>query len=187
MGRAAGDARTLGRPNILSMLTEEQIWRLFSKPEFVGAVLRLAALLEYDLDSLLCAYFIRPDRLESALELLFADVTVGRKLEMLRKLPVPKQLTSYRKAVAGLSRFQRIRNIAAHQWSVPRRTVHMLLEDRGFRDLLARYPEGLQEDFRATRASIWRLRRTKTWGVVCGTVGELDSLAVLKVLKDSES
>lgn len=70
------------------MITDSELAQLFASPAFVGTVLRYGSFLDYDLDCLLTVYFARPDRLNEALDLLIPELAFGRKIDVLRKLPL---------------------------------------------------------------------------------------------------
>ncbi len=143
------------------MLTESKVKSLFSNRDFVGAVIRYTALLEFELDGLLAQYFLREDRIEGGISLLIPHLRFDDKVGILAKLPIRKPLTSFTRAVVGLRRFQRIRNIAAHSWTISSAQIKRLLSGAEYRRMLEDYPAGLDQEFMSTRDSLERLSRVK--------------------------
>ena len=143
------------------MRSDREIWYLFSDSSFVGDVLRKTTQLEFDLDAVLTQYFIRSDRFEAAMELLLPELTFGRKIDLLTHLPLRKSLLSYGRAIEGLRKFQRIRNIVAHSPHVSFSTAKKLARDGNYKRLLHDYPEGLLAEFGQTARSLIRLLRVR--------------------------
>lgn len=127
--------------------TERKLKDLFSNRDFIGDVIRYTALLEFDADCLLAQYFLREDRIDEGISLLIGNLNFNAKVETLAKLPVRKSVTSFTRAVAGLRRFRRIRNIAAHNWAVPSSEVKNLFNGAEYKKMLVDYPGSLREDF----------------------------------------
>lgn len=166
------------------MLTDYQVARLFTKPSFVGAMLRYAALLEYDLDCLLTLYFARRDRIDDTLEFLLSELTFGRKIGVLRHLPL-KRMKSHATALAGFRGFVRLRNLAAHNWSVPRRKVRELLKDPIIRDVFSDPPSSLEGSFRGTRRALTRLRQSKAFGPQARKASrDMEMRTLLRIMSD---
>lgn len=144
------------------MSTESRVKSLFSNRDFVGVVIRYTALLEFELDGLLAQYFLREDRIEVGISLLIRHLSFGDKVGTLAKLPIRKPLVSFRRAVVGLRRFQRIRNTAAHSWTISSAEVKRLLSGAEYnRRMLEDYPAGLDQEFMSTRDALERLSRVK--------------------------
>ena len=143
------------------MSIEHKVRDLFSDSEFVGNVIRYSTFLEFDLDCVLCQYFIREDRIDDGLDLLLSEFTFGRKIGLLTNLPIRKSLISYQRSISGLRRFQRIRNLVAHDWTINISKVRKLLECKQYDDLLIDYPDGMKRAFRVTRRALCRLIRVK--------------------------
>ena len=82
-----------------------------------------------------------------------------------------------------MRRFRKIRNIAAHNWTVSVSDVEKLLGGVEYRKMLLDYPNGLREDFNETRKCLSRLTRVKEF---LGMNGKrtVDSgwISVMKVL-----
>lgn len=142
-------------------LTERKVRSLFSNRSFVGDVIRYAALLEFDVDSLLAQYFLREGRIEDGMSLLIRNLTFSEKVETLAKLPVRASVISFARAVSGLRRFRRIRNLAAHNWTISSQEAKKLMDGVEYRRMLVDYPAGLRGDFDATRNYLERLSRVK--------------------------
>jgi hypothetical protein len=133
------------------LLSSNEIKKLFSDKEFVGNTIRWATSLEFYLDCVLAQYFIRADRQMEALDTLISEVSFGRKIEMLSRLLIRKKVRSRPLAVAGLKRFQRVRNLVAHHWIVSTNQVTKLLEQPELYRMLSGYPNSMQNEFRRTR------------------------------------
>jgi hypothetical protein len=160
------------------MITGEEVQALFRDEAFRGSLLFRAAQLEFDLGCLLCAYFIRADRYDEAMDGLLRDLPFGRKIEIAKRLPLNKTVKSYGVALTGLVAFQRLRNVAAHQWSVSLSAARQLLTDARCRAILdvpdsttrlhsrqSSRPDGLTREYRATSSALSQLVRTKEVGV----------------------
>jgi hypothetical protein len=139
--------------------TVSKIKKLFSNPDFVGNVIRYTALLEFEVDCLLAQYFLRVDRIDEGISLLIEDLRFGAKVDTLAELPVRKSVASFGRAIAGLRRFGRVRNLAAHSWTVSSREVKKLLGGTEYKRMLMDYPGSLCEEFIATRTAVERLSR----------------------------
>lgn len=137
------------------------IWELFFNAEFVGNVLRFSTLLEFELNALIAQYYVRSDRYEFAIEELLSELSFGKKIDILSNLPIRKSLSSYRQGVSGLRRFQKIRNVIAHNPSVSKSKAKLLSTDGNFKRMLQEYPEGMQLEYRLTLRSLSRLIRTR--------------------------
>jgi hypothetical protein len=169
------------------MITDSELARLFASPPFVGTVLRYGSFLDYDLDCLLAIYFARGDRLNDALDLLIPELTFGRKIDVLRRLPL-KHTKAHGDALAALRAFQKIRNLAAHSWTVSRAKCRDLLSDPSVRGLFVDYPTSLEAGFKLTRRRLVRLRQSKAFGADARAVSrELDVRAVELVLKNASA
>jgi hypothetical protein len=162
---------------------ERKIKDLFVKKEFIGEVLRFTILLEFELDCLLAQYFIREDRIDDGLAMLISNLAFNAKIEVFAKLPVRKSVKSFPKAVTGLRRFRKIRNIAAHSFAISSSEVSNLLHGAEYKRMLAEYPEGLQEYFDETRRSLWRLRRVKEFLGPTGDVFDWDTFAIMRMFE----
>jgi hypothetical protein len=152
-------------------MSEQSLARLFSQPAFAGNLLRCAAFLEDELDILLTVYFIRSERTDAAQDLLLRELTFGRKIELLRKLPLGTS-TSKKTALEALRTFQRLRNVAAHHSLIFVEKTRELLKDQGVRALFANYPTSFEKAFHAGRRSLVRLRKTKAFGPNARTESE---------------
>jgi hypothetical protein len=148
--------------------TERKVKDLFSNHEFVGDVVRYTALLEFELDCLLAQYFLREDRIDEGMSLLISNLNFGSKVEILAKLPVRESVRSFHRAVTGSRRFRRIRNIAAHRWTMSFSEVKDLLNGVEYKLMLVDYPVGLRKDFNGTRSCLSRLSRVKEFLSVDG-------------------
>jgi len=169
------------------MITDSELAALFASPAFVGTVLRFGSFLDYDLDCLIAIYFARGDRLNTALDLLLPELTFGRKIELLRKLPL-RHAKSHRDAIASLKAFQKLRNLAAHSWTVSRAKARELLSDQAIRALFVTYPVSLETGFRLTRRRLTRLRQSKAFGADARAVSQqLDMRAVELVLENASA
>jgi hypothetical protein len=143
------------------MKSEREIWKLLSNRTFIGDVLRYFTSLEFELNAVIAQYFIRSDRYEDAMEVLLPELSLGRKLELLTRLPIRKSLLSYQRAISGLRRFQRVRNIVAHNPHISFSKAKSLSNDGNYRQILHEYPKGMQEEFKLTRRSLSRLLRVR--------------------------
>ncbi len=140
---------------------ERKVKDLFSDSNFIGDVLRFTALLEFELDCLLAQYFLREDRIEDGLTFLISSLNFNSKVETLAKLRIRKSIDSFPRAIAGLRRFRKIRNIAAHNWTVSFSDVRNIMGGVEYQKMLLDYPIGLKKEFYETRKCLWRLARVK--------------------------
>ncbi len=166
----------------MNVVLEKYVQNKLQRSDYAGVVIKYATRLEFSLDCLLTAYYIRPDRYDTAMDDFWPDLTFGRKIELTKRLPLNKKLKSYGMAIAGLVAFQRLRNVVAHQWSVSLTTVGKLLDDQRLNDLLTN--EGsMEETYRATENALAQLVRTKEVGVG-RKIGPADpaSRALLKIM-----
>jgi len=143
------------------MSTDREIWFLFSSSQFVGDVLRQTTRLEFDLDTVLAQYFIRSDRYEAAMEFLIPEISFGRKIDLFSNLQIRKSLLSYRRSIAGLRKFQKIRNIIAHSPHVSFTKAKKLARDGNYRKMLHGFPDGMLEESNGTARSLSRLLRVR--------------------------
>ena len=143
------------------MKSEHEVWRLLSDSEFVGDVLRYFTQLEFDLNALLSQYFIRSDRYKIAMDLLLPELSFGRKIDLFTNLPIRKTLLSYERAISGLRRFQKIRNLVAHNPHISRSMAKKIAADGNLRQIIHGYPEGMIDEYRLTRRSLSRLLRVR--------------------------
>jgi hypothetical protein len=143
------------------MKSYREIWELFYDHTFVGNVLRYSTLLEFELNALIAQYFIRSDRYEYAMEELLPELTFGKKIDILTHLPVRKSLSSYQQAISGLRRFQKIRNIVAHNPSVSLSKAKLFSNDGNFKQMLQEYPTGMQQEYRQTLRALSRLLKIR--------------------------
>jgi glycyl-tRNA synthetase beta subunit len=154
------------------MLTERQLTKLFGNPVFVGTVLRYATMLEYDMDCLLALYLSRPERVDFVLDSV---------------LPL-KHTKAHGDAIGALRGFQRVRNVAAHRWTVSVATSRDLLKDQNVRPLFADFPKSLLAAFSVTKSRLTRLRSSKAFGVDARTASkEMESRTILKILEGDAS
>lgn len=140
---------------------DRKVKDLFSDSNFIGDVLRFTALLEFELDCLLAQYFLREDRVEDGMTFLISNLNFNSKVETLAKLKIRKSIESFPRAIAGLRRFRKIRNIAAHSWTVSFSDARNLLGGVEYQKMLLDYPKGLSKEFNETRKCLWRLARVK--------------------------
>jgi hypothetical protein len=163
--------------------TERRVQDLFSDNESIGDVVRFTALLDFELDCLLAQYFVREDRINEGMSLLIANLNFGGKVETLARLPVRKSVASFQRAVTGLRRFRRVRNTAAHRWTISLPEVRGLLNGVEYKKMLVDYPVGLREDFNETRKCLWRLSRVREFlGVDGKRTVNAGMLAIARVM-----
>ena len=143
------------------MLSDYEVRELFSDKEFIGTILRLSSLLEMSLDCALAQYFVRDDRIQEGLDLILSEMTFSKKIEILAKLPIRRNIVSHKKAIVRLRRFRRIRNIAAHSWALSISETRKLLNNSEYKAILRDYPNGTKREFQSARDSLHRLLRTK--------------------------
>jgi hypothetical protein len=89
---------------------------------------------------------------------------VSRKIDLLARLPIPKRLKSRKAALAGLRRFNELRNLIAHNYIVRTERVRVLMKDPAKRAMFAGLP-GIEGDEKATSRALWRLCRTAAFGL----------------------
>lgn len=140
---------------------ERKVKELLSDRNFIGDVIRFTALLEFELDCLLAQYFLREDRIEEGMAFMISNLNFSSKVETLAKLQVRKSVGSFPRAVSGLRRFRKIRNIAAHSWTMSFSEARNLLGGVEYQKMLLDYPNGLYKEFNETRKCLWRLARVK--------------------------
>lgn len=145
-----------------SVMTESVVSRAFVDAAFRGRIIRYATLLEYALEGTLALYFVRPERIDEIRDLLLTEIQLGRKIELLQKLPIPAS-RSKSAALDGLRAFQRLRNVAAHRWHVKREDARELLKNTTVARMIAN-PETFETVFRRTRRGLERIRRTRAFG-----------------------
>ena len=138
-----------------------EVVKLFSDRIFVWDVLRFSTLLEFELNGVLTQYFIRSDRYESAMEFLLPELSFGRKIDLLTRISIRKSLLSYQRAVTGLRKFQKIRNIVAHSPILSTSKAKSLSKDGNYKRIIHEYPEGMQEEWWLTSRSLLRLLRVR--------------------------
>jgi hypothetical protein len=167
------------------MLSDRQLTHLFGNPVFVGTILQYTSMLEYDIDCLLALYISRPDRVDFVLDVVLPELTFNRKLEVFKQLPL-KHTKAHGATIVALRGFQRVRNVAAHRWTVSVTTLRQLLQDQHVRPLFTDFPKSLHANFSLTRRRLTRLRGSKAFGVDARTASkDMDTRTLLKVLSDS--
>lgn len=160
-----------------------KVQNLFSNRDFVGDVIKFTALLEFELDCLLAQYFLREDRIEDGMVFLISNLTFNNKVETLAKLQIRKSVESFPRAISGLRRFRKIRNIAAHSWIISLSDAKNLLGGIEYQRMLLDYPDGLSKEFDETRKCLWRLARVKEFlGVNGKKTVDSSVISVMKIL-----
>ena len=146
---------------MIHMVKEIQIRDILTSTDFLGKIVATSVNLETSIDALLCRYFIREDRDYDAINILFGSITMGRKIETLRKLPTRKSLLSYKRTIEGVRGFQRLRNLVAHNTFIPKSEIKKLRKDSFTKKLLSNYPQSYYDAQVETTDAIKRLIRTK--------------------------
>ena len=134
-----------------------------SNLEAKGRILVFTSLIESELDNALTSFFVTPDRMEPFSELVLNGMNLSTKINLLKKLPINKSLTSYKNSIAMLERWRKIRNHVAHSWGPPDRELEKILSDQNIIVMLINYPDNLTFSFRETNMNIERL--TPDWDI----------------------
>jgi hypothetical protein len=119
--------------------------------------------LEDDLDFALALYFCGSGRHFPFIEIVSARTSLNSKIRILESIPARKNLKSRVQALEGLRRFQRIRNIVAHQILLRPSKVKAACGDPQVRAMLLEFPRRVTEEFRITRRSLYHITRSKEW------------------------
>jgi hypothetical protein len=132
-------------------------------PEVVAQILKSTSLLEDDLDFALALYFCGPGRHFPFIEIVCSQTPLNTKIKTLEAIPARKALKSRVQALAGLRRFQRIRNIVAHQILLRPSKIKTICDDTQIRSMLIHFPQRLDEEFQSTRRGLYHITRSKEW------------------------
>jgi hypothetical protein len=143
------------------MLSEPEIKNLFINEDFIGNTIRWTNFLEFSLNCAISQYFIRADRQVESIETLLPEISFGRRVELLYRLPIRKAVQSRTLAVAGLKRFQRVRNLVAHHWILTNKQMTKLISDPQIHKMLSGYPDSMKKDFQRTRHYLAILLRAR--------------------------
>lgn len=135
----------------------------FRVPEFIAEILKSTSLLEDDLDFTLALYFCGPGRHFTFMETVSQQMQFNTKIKILENIQTRKNLKSHIQAIAGLRRFQRIRNLVAHPILVKRSKVQNLCDDIQARRMILHFPGAMTEEFRKVRRSLYHLTRSREW------------------------
>lgn len=137
--------------------------RKLEAADFVADVLRNTALLEEDLDFTVALYFCANGRHFPFMELVSSQLRFNSKIHILETVPARKSLKSRVHALAGLRRFQKIRNAVAHHALLRPSRIQSMCGDIVLKSMILNYPARLDEEFHTTRRSLYHLTRSREW------------------------
>ena len=148
---------------IANTMAKDEILKLLGKEEFAGLVLRHTSLLEFDLDVLLCQYFIRKDRVIEAMSNLLSLLNLSNKIEILKSISAKKNEKTRLTIITNLQAFRKVRNIVAHRWTINTTDAEMLIKNSTIKAMLKDYPQSLRASFCMTRSAIAELIKSEEY------------------------
>lgn len=131
--------------------------------DFVADVLRRTALLEEDLDFTIALFFCAGGRHFPFMELVSSQLRFNSKIHVLETIPARKTLRSRAQALAGLRRFQKVRNSVAHSALLRPSKIQSMCADSVVKSMILDYPARLTDEFQTTRRSLYHLTRSREW------------------------
>ena len=97
------------------MIKRVDLVKVLASNEVAGRIIRDVASLEWELELLLTRYFGSQERIEEFWQLLIERFNLRQKIDILRKMQLPRKMKSQPNAVKSLEKFMKLRNILAHE------------------------------------------------------------------------
>ena len=135
------------------------------EPQFVANILKIAALMEEELDFALALYFCAPGKHFEFMEMLLARMNCEWKVQLLERIEVRRLLKSKTLALNGLRTIQKVRNLIAHPAGATNEKICQVLAHNGARSLIEGDPNAISETLRTCRRGLYHLSRSKEWRI----------------------
>ena len=121
--------------------TKDRFVELLQSDDFAGHIIRWVAIFESRLDELLAAYFSNRRHDMEFYELVLSRLPFAAKIEVLRRIELPRPLKSKQNTVASLERLRRLRNALAHSSQMSERDIQKLRSDAWIVAFVVGYPK----------------------------------------------
>jgi hypothetical protein len=135
------------------------------EPQFVASILKIAALMEEELDFALALYFCAPGRHFEFMDMILSRMNWEWKVQLLEHIEVRHTLKSKTLALNGLRTIQKVRNLVAHPAGATSEKISQVLAHNGARSLIEGDPDAISETLRTCRRGLYHLSRSKEWHI----------------------
>jgi hypothetical protein len=121
--------------------TRDRFVELLQSDDFAGHIIRWVAIFESRLDQLLAAYFSSRRHDIEFYELVLSKLSFAEKIDVLRRIALPRPLKSKQNIVASLDSLRQLRNALAHTSHMSDKDIQKLRSNVWIEAFVVGYPE----------------------------------------------
>ena len=127
---------------------KDHVRRVLAPDENAGRIVRGFAELEWNLELLLTRYFATQERFNEFNEILMGRFTMRQKIELLRRMTLPRRMRARDNAVSSLEKLLFLRNIVAHSSFATDEDCERLASDNEIWRALEQFPKSFNLEVR---------------------------------------